>query len=394
MEIVALDGIAGAAEARGHVVVIDVLRAFTCAAYAFEGGAREILLAGTVADALDLHRARPGAILIGQGRRDESHHFPTGNSPWALRRTDLRDRTLVQRTGNGTRGVVAATNAEAVYLASLVNATATARHLRAIGAGTVSLVASGWPPDGVDGPEDVACRDLIAARLRREEPDVDAIRTTVRGCPAAAELLDPSRGDGCYEDLHMALDVDRFDFAMPVRRDGSVLVARRADVKVPPSAATTLPHPLARIATWRRLRRIASRDEVDAAVDALIAADRVTDALCELVGRRGAPSAEDLDLLDRALAAAGVVVDTETAVLVESVAVAHDLAAGRITPADARAAMPRPPDFGWSHGTLDLGPWYDVWCADEIGGHRSMDAEVVASAREILRTHGPAFGIS
>jgi phosphosulfolactate phosphohydrolase-like enzyme len=49
-------------EVKGVVVAIDVLRAFTTAAYAFGAGATSILLVGTVAEALDLARSIPGAL--------------------------------------------------------------------------------------------------------------------------------------------------------------------------------------------------------------------------------------------------------------------------------------------------------------------------------------------
>ena len=399
MEIVELYGVEAAATARGHVVVIDVLRAFTCAAYAFADGVSEIVLAGTIEEALALKAARPGSLLIGHGRRDEAHLFDVGNSPYALRqmgdRGELRGRTLIQRTGSGTQGVVAAKAAERVYLASLVNASATARHLRAVGAETVSLVAMGAPPGGVDGPEDVACRDLIAARLRRVEPDERAIREVVRACPAAAELRDPARGVGCSEDVKLALDVDCFWFAMEVRASEGALVARRVRVPVmPPSAATKLPFDLARIAARHRLGRISFRDDVNGVVDVLIAADRVTDELCELVGRAGTPTAEDFGLLDRALAAAGIAVDIETAAVVESLAVVRDLLDGRLTPTAARVAMPIPRDFGSSESALDLRPWTWIWCADSICGAGNEDDFVVDEARKILLAHGPTFGLA
>ena len=43
-------------EATGTVVVIDVLRAFTCAAFAFAAGAKEIILVQETAEAFALHR--------------------------------------------------------------------------------------------------------------------------------------------------------------------------------------------------------------------------------------------------------------------------------------------------------------------------------------------------
>src|SRR6185436_8389334 len=100
----------------------------------------------------------------------------------------------VQRSGCGTQGVVRAAAADALYVAALVNATATARRLRWVDAPRVSLLAMG-APKGPDGPEDVACRDLIAARLRRAEPDLAEIRRVVSTYPAAAELRGPRGSD-------------------------------------------------------------------------------------------------------------------------------------------------------------------------------------------------------
>jgi len=44
----------------GVVVAVDVLRAFTTAAYAFAAGATSICLVSTVAEALELARSIPG----------------------------------------------------------------------------------------------------------------------------------------------------------------------------------------------------------------------------------------------------------------------------------------------------------------------------------------------
>jgi 2-phosphosulfolactate phosphatase len=52
MVIRIVEGLAGAREATGVVVVIDVMRAFTTAAYAFAAGIREIELVATVEEAL------------------------------------------------------------------------------------------------------------------------------------------------------------------------------------------------------------------------------------------------------------------------------------------------------------------------------------------------------
>ena len=92
----------------GAVVVVDVLRAFTTAAYAFAGGARSIHLVGTVEEAVAFKAARPGVLAMGEdgGRRQAGFDF--SNSPVEVSQADLRGRDLVQRTGAGVQGALAA----------------------------------------------------------------------------------------------------------------------------------------------------------------------------------------------------------------------------------------------------------------------------------------------
>ena len=115
MEIVEAYGIEAAPAARGHVVVIDVLRAFTCAAFAFDAGADSIVLVSTPDEAFAVKRARPDVLMMGEVGGRIIPGFDFGNSPWDLylHGERLRGRTLVQRTGCGTQGVVSARSADA-----------------------------------------------------------------------------------------------------------------------------------------------------------------------------------------------------------------------------------------------------------------------------------------
>lgn len=119
----------------GAVVVVDVLRAFTTAAYAFARGAEHILLADSVAEALELKAQHPDSVAVGEdgGRRPEGFDLP--NSPVAVHHADIAERTLIQRTSAGTRGVVAARSATRLWCAGLVNVSATARAVAASGLG-------------------------------------------------------------------------------------------------------------------------------------------------------------------------------------------------------------------------------------------------------------------
>ena len=230
MEIVEAYGIESAPAARGHVVVIDVLRAFTCAAWAFDAGAESIVLVSTTDEAFAVKRARPDVLLIGEVGGRLIPGFDFANSPHDLRVAGerLRGRKLVQRTGSGTQGVTSAASADAVYLGSLPVASATCRHLTAIGAKTVTLLAMG-SPSGFDGPEDVACRTYMAEALRGHAPDRDAATREVRESKGGLAALDPAVDWTSPGDLECATSVDAFAFAMPVAREDGLLVARRAD---------------------------------------------------------------------------------------------------------------------------------------------------------------------
>lgn len=209
-------------------MVIDVLRAFTTAAYAFHAGAEEILLVGAEEEAFRLKRERPDLILVGERGGRPIQGFDFGNSPALISRANLRGKTLVLRSSSGTQGVVRSAAADEVLLGSLVVAKATVNYLRRVQAPLVSFLAMG-SVDGPDGDEDVACSDYMSALARDEDVDLAVLRRRVAASPAGRQALDPAIEWITPEDLECAVAVDRFDFAMAARRRGGVLAARRVE---------------------------------------------------------------------------------------------------------------------------------------------------------------------
>lgn len=216
----------GAARAEGLVVVIDVLRAFTTAACALDAGARELVLFDAPEDALAAKRREPDAFLMGEVGGAPPVGFEHGNSPAWLPRERVRGRRVLQRTGCGTRCVLAATRATRVLAASLVVASATARVIRAARARdpglVVTLVESGGEPEGDD-----AVADHLEALVLGRAPTLDDTLARVRACRAAGQL-DGVRGCSPPEDLEVCTRVDAFDFAIEVTREGGETVARRS----------------------------------------------------------------------------------------------------------------------------------------------------------------------
>ncbi|MEU7878948.1 2-phosphosulfolactate phosphatase [Microbispora bryophytorum] len=99
-------GIAELAETPSTAVVVDVMRAFTVAAWAFARGAEKIVIAESLDDALALKARHPDWVTLKDG--PPAAGFDTVNSPGLLRSVDLAGRTVVQKTTAGTVGALAA----------------------------------------------------------------------------------------------------------------------------------------------------------------------------------------------------------------------------------------------------------------------------------------------
>jgi 2-phosphosulfolactate phosphatase len=201
------------------VVVIDVLRAFTTVPWFHHRGAQEVLAVDTAGAAFALREELLGTrsgrvVLAGEdgGRRLEG--FELGNSPTEVAGTELDGATVIHRTSAGTQGLARCVGSGRLFAASFVNAAATVEAVRAVGADQVTFVVTGASL-GRDGDEDLACAELLVARLRGADPDpqpfLDRVATSDAGRafgPGGPDWAPPS-------DLARALELDRFDRPLP-----------------------------------------------------------------------------------------------------------------------------------------------------------------------------------
>lgn len=212
------------AAATGTVVVIDVLRAFSTAAYAFAAGVSEILLVREVEEAEALRLQFPGARITGEVGGRHVPGFDFGNSPSELMGADLAGRRLVQRTSAGTQGVVLSSAAEHLLAASLVCASATAAYIRRLAPEQVTFVITGQSDSSAwDADEDAACADYLEALLNGENPAPEPYLERVRNSPTGLLFADPETLHLPLVDLDYCLQINRFDFAMPVGRENGLV---------------------------------------------------------------------------------------------------------------------------------------------------------------------------
>ncbi|MEU4955418.1 2-phosphosulfolactate phosphatase [Streptomyces lavendulae] len=222
-------GIPDLAETPSVAVVVDVMRAYTVAAWAFARGAEKIVLAGSLGEALELKARHPDWVALKDG--PAAPGFDLVNSPGLLRCVDLGGRTVVQKTTAGTVGALAVKDASLVLCAGFVVAEATARLLRARGCDGVTYVVTG--EDG-RADEDLACAQYIAGRAAGSGTGPAGFLRRAATSRAATELAGGVREGVHPDDVALCLDLDRFPFAMVATPEDSLMVLRPC--AVPPAA--------------------------------------------------------------------------------------------------------------------------------------------------------------
>jgi 2-phosphosulfolactate phosphatase len=208
--------------ASGLVVVIDVLRAFSSAAYAFSRGAKEIILVSTVEETLGLKAQLPNAKVMGELGGLPPAGFDFGNSPTQIREENLTGLTLIQRTGAGTQGAVRCENADKLLAASFVVAGATIQHILKIAPPETTFVVTG----GEKNDEDLSCAEYLEALLKSQNPDKKSFIKRVYDSKDAERHLDQSHPEFPESDLDYCTQISRFNFSMPITRENGQFVMR------------------------------------------------------------------------------------------------------------------------------------------------------------------------
>ncbi|MGW4021300.1 2-phosphosulfolactate phosphatase [Streptomyces sp. NPDC005009] len=227
-------GISELVEAPSVAVVVDVMRAYTVAAWAFGQGAEKIVLAESLDEALALKARHPDWVALKDGA--PAPGFDMVNSPGLLRSVDLGGRTVVQKTTAGTVGALAVKDASLVLCSGFVVAEATARLLRARECDSVTFVVTG--EDG-RADEDLACAQYIARRAAEAgRTDAAGFLRRAGASRAATELTEGVRQGAHPDDVALCLELDRFPFAMVAASEDSLMVLRPCAVPSPADGAS------------------------------------------------------------------------------------------------------------------------------------------------------------
>ena len=126
----------------GIVVVIDVLRATSAMVAAFENGVDRIIPVATTEEARQ-YIGREDYIAAAERDGEIVEGFEYGNSPLAYIGKDLKGKTIVMTTTNGTKAINLAKDAKVLVIGSFLNLTALSDWLVQQDE-NILLLCSGW----------------------------------------------------------------------------------------------------------------------------------------------------------------------------------------------------------------------------------------------------------
>ncbi|HEX6693721.1 MAG TPA: 2-phosphosulfolactate phosphatase [Longimicrobiales bacterium] len=145
-------------------VVIDVLRATTTIVHALVNGARRVIPARTVEEAVAkrMELGRDAALLCGERDAQPIPGFDLGNSPVEFTRENVADHALIMTTTNGTPALLAAGASHIALIAAFVNVEAVAKRIVELD-GDVLIACAGR--EGRFAMEDACCAGLLIHRV-------------------------------------------------------------------------------------------------------------------------------------------------------------------------------------------------------------------------------------
>lgn len=209
-------------KAEDLVVVIDVIRAFTTAAFAFSKGAKKMIAAGSIDEAFTLRASNPSFELMGELNGAPIDGFHYSNSPVQAESHDFSGKTLIHRTSSGTQGIINCHAAKTILASSFVVADATVKRIKELQPISVTLVITGNP-----GEEDLALADYLEARLNGMTVETAPFLERVKTSSLGSEVLNNPDFLGCSKgDLEAVLMINRFNFALEIQRENNQFVMR------------------------------------------------------------------------------------------------------------------------------------------------------------------------
>lgn len=126
-------------------VIIDILRATSSIVTAISNGAKKVIPVEDMSDAVKIaHTMDPkDYLLCGEKNGVKIEGYNLGNSPLEYTKDEVKGKTLILNTTNGTKAIKKSSLANQIYIGSFLNQHSVLDMLRNLD-DEVALVCSGW----------------------------------------------------------------------------------------------------------------------------------------------------------------------------------------------------------------------------------------------------------
>lgn len=171
-------------------IVIDVLRATTTIVTALSNGAREIIPVDSTDFALKARGGSFGGQTLTGGERNTKKidGFNFGNSPLEYTAENIKGKSIILFTTNGTKAIVKAKFSANLYICSFLNLKAISKRLIEEGK-DFEIVCSGG--NGFFCTEDSVCAGKVIAEVLKVHPELEMNDSAI-----AAYIVSKSHGKG------------------------------------------------------------------------------------------------------------------------------------------------------------------------------------------------------
>src|SRR6056297_2211457 len=210
--------IEGARQAKGLTIIIDVFRSSNTIIASLAQGADYVIPVGKLEEAYRLKKAYPRHLLIGERKSQTPEGFDFGNSPSRIASMDMKNKQVILTTSAGTQGIVSATGADEILIASFANAASVLKYIHQKNPSYVTLAPMGFE-SSEKAEEDEQCALYLKEQLEGKTSNFEAMKKKMLSCKGAERL----RSIGREDDLHYALLLDIHPIVPRFNRDNQKL---------------------------------------------------------------------------------------------------------------------------------------------------------------------------
>lgn len=159
----------GAKQARGCVVIIDVFRTSSLITTLIAKNVKHIVPVLKPQQARILKENNENFILIGERMGRKLSDFNYNISPTELSKANIKNKTIILSTTNGTRGILNVKNADEILIGCFLNAKHLANYL--MKKQSVTLVPIGFLYGKLKAIEDEVCAKVIRDYMLNNKVD-------------------------------------------------------------------------------------------------------------------------------------------------------------------------------------------------------------------------------